>query len=182
MKRAIIIIVLVGMFGWAIYDLVSQSKSNDISNLSGDERIENNVGLSIGNFAPNFRLQTLKGESVQLSDYHGSRVILNFWNTWCEPCRTEMPDLEKFYQDKDVVVLAVNLVNTEPSKQKIRDFVKDLDLQFPVLLDEGNDVGLIYEIHQIPTSFMIDSNGIIQYKALGVLNYELIDQEFEKMD
>src|SRR4051794_23785142 len=103
MKKAIIIIALVGMFAWAVFDLDYQSIN--ISNSSFNEGIGNNddgnVGLNIGNIAPDFQLQTINGESVQLSDYRGAHVILNFWNTWCVPCRTEMPDMEKFYQDQN---------------------------------------------------------------------------------
>ncbi|WP_163530770.1 TlpA disulfide reductase family protein [Halobacillus ihumii] len=197
MKKTLIIIVMIGMFGWAVYDLAFQAdsisnpntneemvqeepdSSNDkVNNTSGTEA---SVGLNIGDIAPDFKLQTLKGENVKLSDYRGKRVMVNFWATWCPPCRAEMPDMEKFYQNKDVVILAVNLTQTEGNLQEVKDFVNEYRLSFPVLLDNESKVAMNYEIRPIPTSFMIDSNGIIQHKALGALNYERMVQEFKKM-
>ncbi|MRH43484.1 redoxin domain-containing protein [Aquibacillus halophilus] len=183
MKKVISIAILVGMFGWIIYNQLSQNSFNQNSNETAfniaDKVSANSViGLNTGDQAPDFELRTLSGETVKLSDYLGQRVMLNFWATWCPPCRAEMPDMEKFHQDKDVQILAVNL---ETSTQDIESFVKELNLSFPILLDKENIVASKYKIRPIPTSYMIDSNGIIQYKAFGPLNYEMMVQEFEKM-
>ncbi|OZU88618.1 alkyl hydroperoxide reductase [Virgibacillus indicus] len=203
MKKAIIIVVLIGMVGWAVYDLTfqandSEAPDNEVSeqeesrfvsnqgietavNEKSETATEATVGLNVGDMAPDFQLQTLAGETVKLSDYLGQRVIANFWATWCPPCRAEMPDMEKFHQAKDVVILAVNLTETEPNAQQVQNFVNEFNLTFPILLDEEIEVATNYGIRPIPTSFMIDSNGIIQYKAFGAINYELMVQEFEKM-
>lgn len=203
MKKAIIIVVLIGMVGWAVYDLTFQandsaapdnevseqeessfvsSQGNEIAvNETSETATQATVGLKVGDMAPDFQLQTLAGETAKLSDYLGQRVMVNFWATWCPPCRAEMPDMEKFHQAKDVVILAVNLTETEPNAQQVQNFVNEFNLTFPILLDEEIEVATSYGIRPIPTSFMIDSNGIIQYKALGALNYELMVQEFEKM-
>lgn len=197
-----IIVIFTGMIGWAIYDLIFQSNdpapdnkvaeqedSGFVSN-QGNDPADNetsettavaNVGLNVGDIAPDFQLQTLEGETVTLSDHLGERVMVNFWATWCPPCRAEMPDMEKFHQAKDIVILAVNLTETEPNTQQVQNFVNEFDLTFPILLDEEIEVAANYSIRPIPTSFMIDSNGIIQYKAFGALTYELMVQEFEKM-
>ncbi|GAA0489927.1 hypothetical protein GCM10008986_14790 [Salinibacillus aidingensis] len=92
-----------------------------------------------------------------------------------------MPDMEKFYQNKDVKILAVNLTQTESGIQDVRDFVKEFDLSFPILLDQESNVANTYQIQPIPTSYMIDSEGVISFKTLGALNYDLMVQEFEKM-
>ncbi|PAV28690.1 alkyl hydroperoxide reductase [Virgibacillus profundi] len=203
MKKTIIIVIVVGMLGWAVYDLILQSNNsaapdNEVSeqeessfvSSQGNETVVNEksetatqaaVGLNVGDMAPDFQLQTLAGETTKLSDYLGQRVMVNFWATWCPPCRAEMPDMEKFHQAKDVVILAVNLTETEPNTQQVQNFVNEFNLTFPILLDEEIEVATSYGIRPIPTSFMIDSNGIIQYKALGALNYDLMVQEFEKM-
>lgn len=188
MKKGIIILIVLGMLGWAVYDFIS-SDTNSVSNQQNtnnsaneDNETEVVIGLEIGNRAPDFELQTLDGEQVKLSDYRGSRVMLNFWATWCPPCRAEMPDMEKFYQDKDVVILAVNLTETESNMKVIEDFVEEYELSFPILLDEHIEVATLYMIQPIPTSYMIDSNGIVQNKAFGALNYELMVNEFEKME
>ncbi|MFD1039998.1 peroxiredoxin family protein [Virgibacillus byunsanensis] len=197
MKKGIIIAIIVGMFVWAVYDFVLQSDESTVTsgedyevkdhltvNGSGDNTDggeEDKVGLETGNMAPDFELSTLGGDTVKLSDFRGKRVMLNFWATWCPPCRAEMPDMQKFHEEKDIVILAVNLTDTEASIQDIPDFVDEFELTFPILLDEQTAVANEYQIQPIPTSFMVDSNGRIQYKAFGALNYELMVQEFEKM-
>jgi thiol-disulfide isomerase/thioredoxin len=195
MKKGILIIIVLGMLGWAVYDFVDSNKKSadtdpslnesileaDEQNASSEED-ENVIGLEVGNIAPDFQLQTLDGDYVKLSDYRGERVMLNFWATWCPPCRAEMPDMEKFHQDKDVVILAVNLTDAEKDLQQVKDFVNEYELTFSILLDENIEVAELYMIQPIPTSFMIDSNGLISYKAFGAMNYELMVQELEKMD
>ncbi|GAB3800328.1 redoxin domain-containing protein [Virgibacillus kimchii] len=140
------------------------------------------VGLETGNMAPDFQLNTLHGDKAKLSDYRGSRVMINFWATWCPPCRAEMPDMERFYQDTDVEILAVNLTETEPHTDQVQQFVDEYELTFPILLDEIIEVATIYAIQPIPTSFMIDSEGIIQFKTFGPLNYDQMVEVYEDMD
>ncbi len=188
MKKGIIIIIILGMLSWAVYDFVS-SDTDSASNqrntnhaATADNETEEVIGLEIGNYAPDFELHTLDGEQIKLSDFRGSRVMLNFWATWCPPCRAEMPDMEKFHQNKDVVILAVNLTETESNRQDIEEFAKKHGLTFPILLDEHIEVASLYMIQPIPTSYMIDSNGIVQNKAFGALNYQLMVNEFEKME
>src|SRR5699024_6402313 len=184
MKKAIVILIVTGMLGWAIYDFVfaSDEKIENESANDKDEIAEVTIGLNVGNMAPDFQLQTLSGEQAKLSDYRGSRVMINFWATWCPPCRAEMPDMEKFYQEKDVEILAINLTDTESSIKQIKDFVSEYQLTFPILLDEVIEVANTYAIQPIPTSYMVDSYGIIQFKTFGPLNFEQMVQEFEKME
>ncbi|MFB4168555.1 peroxiredoxin family protein [Virgibacillus sp. JSM 102003] len=198
MKKTIIIVIITGMFAWAVYDVINSSKDTansgdyvaredtteeDTNEDSSNEDSEGNnkVGLEVGNIAPDFELTTLNGDTVKLSDYRGQRVMVNFWATWCPPCRAEMPDMEKFHQNKDITILAINLTETESTKSDVTEFVEKFELTFPVLMDETVKVANQYQIQPIPSSFMIDSNGRIQYKALGAMNYELMVQEFEKM-
>ncbi|SDR10651.1 peroxiredoxin family protein [Virgibacillus salinus] len=193
MKKTIIILIITGMLAWAVYDVLNSSEEtadsgdyvveDDTKEESTSEESEGNnkVGLEIGNMAPDFELTTLKGKTVKLSDFRGQRVLVNFWATWCPPCRAEMPDMEKFHQNKDITILAINLTETESTKSDVSDFVEKFELTFPILMDETVEVANQYQIQPIPTSYMIDSNGIIQFKALGAMNYELMVQEFEKM-
>ncbi|MDQ7864296.1 TlpA disulfide reductase family protein [Peribacillus frigoritolerans] len=90
-------------------------------------------GLKIGAKAPNFSLKTLDGKQVELSDYEGKKVMLNFWATWCPPCKKEMPDMEKYTQQAgdDVVVLAVNI---DPEND-VQAFVEDNGITFTIPLD-----------------------------------------------
>lgn len=207
MKKAILIVVVIGMLGWAVYDFVISSnqgetadsveESEEVSNdkttssspeeeVEEDEEVDTVVdsdveGLNKGQMAPDFELTTLDGETVKLSDFRGKRVMLNFWATWCPPCRAEMPDMQRFHEDKDVVILAVNLRETETNTQKVQDFIDERGLTFQILLDEKTAVANRYQIQPIPSSFMIDSDGRIQNKAFGALNYDLMVQEFERM-
>ncbi|MGM8363895.1 redoxin domain-containing protein [Virgibacillus sp. W0181] len=175
MKKGIIIAVIVGLFAWAIYDFV-------LSDSKGEEEENVDVGLEQGNLAPDFELTTLDGETVKLSDFRGERVMLNFWATWCPPCRAEMPDMQKFHENTDVEILAVNLLETESGVDKVPEFIEEFGVTFRILLDEDSSVANRYEIQPIPTTFMIDSEGKIQNTTLGALNYELMVQEYEKMD
>lgn len=180
MKKWIFIVVVVGMVSYAVFDFWDSNKES-ANGIETEEIEETKIGLDVGNQAPDFELETLTGDIVKLSDYRGKRVMLNFWATWCPPCRAEMPDMEVFYQDKDVVVLAVNLTDTESSIGNIEDFSEEYGLTFPILMDTNLDVATLYAIRPLPTSFMIDSNGIVSDTTFGALNYDLMVQKFENM-
>lgn len=198
MKKAILVLVVVGMFGWAVYDFSSSTDETSMegNNSSGGGAITSpspdgeedqaeetdEVGISVGQIAPDFQLNTIEGETTHLSDYRGQRVILNFWATWCPPCRAEIPDFQKLYDSEDVEILAVDLTETEESIEDVRSFVEEFEMTFPVLMDESSDVADMYQVMAYPTSYMIDSSGHIQYVALGAMNYDLMIQELEKME
>lgn len=175
MKKWIIIVVVVGLFGWAAYDFLGKD---------GEEEFEAEVGLEKGNIAPDFELETLDGEAVKLSDYRGEKVLLNFWATWCPPCRAEMPDMQKVHEENrdDGVILAVNVRETEQSDTNVKNFIDEYGISFEVLSDADTVVSNIYNAHQLPTSYFIDSEGRIDNLAIGAVNYELIVQKFEEMD
>ncbi|WP_343051098.1 redoxin domain-containing protein [Paraliobacillus salinarum] len=204
LKKAIIVLVITGMFGWAIFDLVydgDKEQNEEITeeeqnyqatdetelieneeSANNDQSSANEIGLNVGNTAPDFTLETLSGDQVSLSDYRGKKVMLNFWATWCPPCRAEMPAMQNFYTDNDVEVLAVNLISTETAKQDVVDFVDSFGLTFSILLDEGNQVALAYGIRPIPTTYMIDTNGVIQKKSFGPMNQEQMEQALTSMN
>lgn len=179
MKKGILIAIVVGMLGWAVYEFASSS-GNEIVPSDSVETIDE-IGIDKGYIAPDFELTTLDGERVRLSDYRGKRVMLNFWATWCPPCRAEMPDMQKFYENKDVVILAVNLIETESHPDNVQDFIDEFGITFTIPLDEGSNVASQYEIFAYPTSLMIDSNGYIQSKFMGAINYDIMVQQFEMM-
>lgn len=182
MKRFIITLVIIGLVGWALYDfLVSDDSASESEFQELSEDID--VGLDKGNLAPDFELETVDGETVQLSDFRGEKILLNFWATWCPPCRSEMPDMQKYHENhEDGTILAVNLVETEQNFAGISEFLDEYGITFNVLLDESSDVANIYEAHALPTSYLIDRNGLIHNKAIGAINYDLLVQQFKEMN
>ena len=136
-----------------------------------------------GKPAPNFKLNTLEGKTVQLSDYKGKKIILNFWASWCAPCKTEMPVMEDFFQKNknDIVLLSVNLTNEDQSKKAVKQFANNLNLTFPIPLDEKGEVSDLYQVITIPTTYFIDTEGLLQQKVIGPLNKELLTQLVNEM-
>ena len=124
-------------------------------------------GATVGNIAPDFTLADLDGDTVNLSDLRGIPVMLNFWATWCGPCRNEMPYIQEIYeqwQDRGLVIFAINEGEDFP---KVYQFMQSNNLSFPVLLDTNGNVSSKYEIRGIPTTLFIDEDGIIQGRRIG---------------
>lgn len=132
-------------------------------------------GLKIGKEAPDFSLQTLDGEMVKLSDFEGKKVVLNFWATWCKPCREEMPDLQSVHEEgvDDVVILAVNT----DAHNDVKGFIDSYSVTFPVLLDEKDEVSDLYKIISFPTTYFINEHGEIVHKHIG----QITDKQLKEM-
>ncbi|KKK37277.1 thiol:disulfide interchange protein [Mesobacillus campisalis] len=152
------------------------------------EKIENPdklpEGIEQGSRAPDFTLTDLRGETLKLSDYRGKKVLLNFWATWCPPCKAEMPYMQKFYEkykSEGFEVLAVNMTVTEKSREDVVRFVEEHDLTFRIPMDDKNQVFSHYEIMAYPTSFFIDSDGVIRSVAIGGMTEEFIERELKKL-
>lgn len=110
--------------------------------------------------APAFVLPGLSGTPVHLSDHRGRVVLLNFWATWCPPCRAEMPSMEKLYQayrDRGLVILAISGDRT--SRSTVEAFVQELGVTFPILLDPAGEVFAQYGVRGLPTSYLLDRRG-----------------------
>ncbi len=117
--------------------------------------------LKIEPLAPAFTLKNLDGKEINLEDYKGKAVLLNFWATWCEPCLEEMPALQKAYntlKNKGFVVLAVS-IDRDSRENNVRTFAKNLDLSFPILLDSDQKVLNKYFTNVLPTSYLINTKG-----------------------
>lgn len=130
-----------------------------------------------GSPAPNFELKTIDGKSVSLSDYKGKKVILNFWATWCPPCKAEMPHMQQFYEskkDRNIEILAVNLTSMDKGLESVKTFKQDYGITFQIPLDEDGNAGIKYQAFTIPTSYIIDSKGIIRNKIVGPMDEEMM--------
>ena len=128
---------------------------------------------AVGYLAPDFSLRNLKGNYQSLDSFSGQVVVLNFWATWCVPCRVEMPSFEKLYRryrSEGLTVLAVTL--DKKSEKNIKSFVKEYELSFPVLLDEEGKVERLYPSMTIPFTYVIDRKGRIVARVDGAKNWE----------
>ena len=122
-----------------------------------------------GRPAPDFHLPDLDGQTVSLGELQGRPVMVNFWATWCGPCRMEMPYIEEVFNDPEwkeagLVILAVNLGE---SAEVAGQFMDDNGLTFPVLLDTKTEVAKLYNVSAIPTTYFVDKNGIIKDVKIG---------------
>jgi len=118
--------------------------------------------------AADFEIENLGGGKAGLADYKGKLVLLNFWATWCMPCREEMPGMETLwqkYKEQGFVVVAISV--DEGSKARIETFSKLLGLSFPILLDPESEISDLYKVSNMPTSFLIDGNGKIISRIVG---------------
>ncbi|GAB3057781.1 thiol-disulfide oxidoreductase ResA [Virgibacillus ainsalahensis] len=161
--RASILAVLVAAVAFAL-----------VSNLQADNSV-----YQVGDQAPDFKLQQVNAnnelESVQLSDLRGKGVMLNFWGTWCEPCKDEMPymqDLYPEYKDKGIEIVAVSLDATE---LVINRFIDNYDLTFPVPHDTTGEVMDLYKVGPLPTTFFISPEGEITEVIEGGLTLDSIE-------
>lgn len=189
-KRIISLIVVALIIGTMIVITV---KTN-IDKTESDEYFETKTtvdsleaenGFKQGNIPPDFELTTLTGDVVKLSNYKGKKVILNFWASWCSPCRDEMPHMEKYYKkNKDlsnVEIIAVNMTTAERSGTAKR-FVEEYQLTFPIPLDKNGVVMDIYNIDLLPMTYMINTDGTIAHQIKGPIDEKLLNKLVNKME
>lgn len=123
----------------------------------------------IGFLAPNFELEDLNGQKIELSSYKNKVVLVNFWASWCPPCKAEMPTLENIYtkyNGPDFEILAVNST-VQDSLPEVQNFVKATQLTFPILLDKDGFATHLYNIQSLPVSYFIGRDGIIRDIVVG---------------
>ncbi len=154
---AMLMVTLVGAGGAAAPDILPVAERNVVK---------------LGEPAPNFRLRDLNGHSVALSDLRGKVVLLNFWATWCGPCRVEMPAMEELYRTfsrNDFEILAVS---TDAQGASVtRPFQQENHLTFPILHDADYRVGLTYGARSLPMTFMVDRQGIVRHQIFGARDW-----------
>lgn len=152
------------------------------------EKIENieqlETGIDIENLAHDFELQTLDGKRIHLTDLKGKKVLLNFWASWCGPCEKEMPHMQKVYEKmkgENVEIVAVNVTSSEINEKVVHDFVKKHGLTFPIPMDVKGEVSFLYEAVSIPTSYFLDTDGVIRHKKVGPMDEKYMIDQFERL-
>jgi len=124
---------------------------------------------AIGRLAPDFELSTLDGSSITLSELHGTPVVLNFWATWCGPCRREMPALQTA-ADRYAGRVVILGIDQGESAETIQPFVDELGLTFAIPMDVTMEVGARYNVRGLPTTYFIDRDGVIRHVWMGEMN------------
>lgn len=133
--------------------------------------------LTVGKVAPDFSLPDLQDRTIRLSDFRGKVVFLNFWATWCKPCKEEMPSMEvlyKTFEGDGLVVLAVS-IDRVTTKQNIPPFVKSLNLTFPILVDSWGQTDKRYKLTGVPETYIIDQAGVLREKVIGPRDWTRLD-------
>nr|WP_256502643.1 TlpA disulfide reductase family protein [Desulfuromonas sp. KJ2020] len=129
----------------------------------------------VGSIAPDFTLKNLKGEPVSLAQFRGKVVFLNFWASWCPPCREEMPSMERLnevFGSSDFVMLAVNVEDDGP--RSVPEWLKENPYTFPILFDPQGQEKMRYGVTAIPETFLIDKKGVVVDRFLGAYDWSSV--------
>ncbi|MDR7072590.1 thiol-disulfide oxidoreductase ResA [Fictibacillus barbaricus] len=164
--RSVLLAIILLAIGYTIYNSIYEKSGTYVSE---------------GEMAPNFVLTDLKGNRVELSDYRGKGVFLNFWGTWCKPCEREMPFMERQYKTfkkQGVEILAVNVSETNLS---VKNFADRYGLTFQIPMDKDREVTKAYGIGPIPTTVLIDKNGKVVGRTSESLSTKKIVSFMEKI-
>ena len=150
-------------------DLVAASTSSATTDLyvaTGMQRMKGQLA------APSFALKTLDGQPVDSASLRGKVVMINFWATWCGPCKEEMPTLQRLRQSFHANEFELLAVTTDQQKEAIDGFVKALGLVFPIVLDESKDVSAAFGVRGLPTTVLIGKNGQVLGRAVGPRDWD----------
>jgi peroxiredoxin len=170
---AIMVVIILGG-AWILF---SQSISR-ISPVGGDAAVILEPAPIAGHPAPDFELATLDGELLRLSDFAGKPILVNFWATWCGPCRAEFPDFQKAWLESEdnLVIIAINHTTADRAEQ-VDDFVAEMGVTFPIVLDKDGQAAEAYQVRGLPTSIFIDSNGRVIEVFTGPINQAYIESK-----
>nr|WP_319216815.1 TlpA disulfide reductase family protein [uncultured Trichococcus sp.] len=186
MQKKVIWFLLGAAFLWVLSDFgksyFAGTETSEMVTVSqgvpASEAPEAQTGINIGQLAYDFELQDMDGNAVKLSDYRGKKVFLNFWASWCPPCKAEMPHLQAFSEEQeDTVVLGVNVTNSESHPDNAAVFLEENAISFLNLY--GTDqVFAQYQVQSLPTSYLIGSDGKIYERIIGAVTKDILEAKF----
>ena len=169
-------ILLVGLgllgLGWIAY---SQEPAASLA--GGQELTEAPIA---GYIAPQFTLTSTVGEEIALADYLGQPVVLNFWATWCPPCRAEMPHFQAASVKYNGQAMILGVDQGEPASI-VSDFGSALNISYPLLVDQDNSVNRSYGVSALPTTVLIDSKGVVAEVITGIVNQAVLEDRIERL-
>lgn len=186
-KKIIGISIIVVLIGIVIFNVIEKYISEPSRQAEEDTLTTTLVppqidGLAVGDEVAPFTLETMDGSYLNIADLKGKKIILNFWASWCGPCKAEMPDMQKFYENHkdEVEIIAINMTGKETNFSDAEEFVEAYELTFPILLDHDLELSDKYGIMAIPTTYFIGTDMTYQLPPkLGPMTY---DEMIEKME
>lgn len=174
------LLVIIVIIGGVFFGLNSASEDGNTASTTASDLAPAPVA---GHPAPDFTLRNLDGQEVNLSDFRGQPVIINFWATWCGPCRVEMPHFQEAYnahQDDGLVILGVNLTERD-SVDAVPGFLEEFGLTFPIVLDEAGEVADTYKAFGQPASVFVNKDGVVHEVFYGPVNKAFIDERVAQL-
>jgi thiol-disulfide isomerase/thioredoxin len=169
-----ILIILVSVLGgaWTILSQETVFRDSTAQGLT--------AGPQAGYLAPDFALESIQNQQIVLGDLRGQPLVINFWATWCPPCRAEMPHLDEASSKYEGQVRIIAIDQGE-SREQVEAFASEIGITFPLLVDEPSDVSRVYGVRALPTTFFVDKNGIIVEVFTGTLNRAILEDRIGKM-
>ncbi len=187
MKQKIGVLIVVGLVVLFISNIVIEKieESKAVNSGSEVDLSDENIGINKGDIAPDITMMNLAGEEVKLSDYRGKNVVLNFWATWCPPCRAEMPHMQDYYDEfkdkQNLEIIGFNMTFSGDSIKNVEQFIASYKLTFPIYTTFDENIIDQYGIMTMPSTYFIDEEGRIHHKVIGPVNEESLAYYIEKM-
>ena len=190
-KSMFIILGLIGFFVVALF-VGGLFNKGDSTLVQGDDGTQNNdidfedvdgADLVLQNDieAPEFNVKTLDGKEIKLSDYKGKEVMLSFFDPSCSACEVEVEELNEFSKkNDDVEVLLVSIIDQDEGKEVVRDYINELGIELPVLLDEDYSLIEDYKVSATPTTVLIDEEGIVKATSIGVSDKDNFEETYRE--
>jgi peroxiredoxin len=184
MKQKIGLVIVMALIVILISNIVIE-KIEDNKMINSSVKGREDTGINAGELAPDITMTNLNGEEVKLSDFRGKKVILNFWATWCPPCKAEMPHMQNYYDEnnkkQNVEIIGFNMTFSGDSIEKVEQFVSSYKLTFPIYTTFDKKVIEQYQVMVMPTTYFIDEEGRIQHKVDGPVDEDSLAFYIEKM-